>query len=285
MLKRNALFEELVPVRKADYDRWRIKTEFREHNPIYAQLLQVHDEITALKDRKDVPYEEKLRLDAILRNQQATLRSNLPATDPFFMKAAEASASAPTAADGAPTPTVAEEAEEAEAEELPKMPPLEGELRSFKDALGRAIDHDIPPPMQEAADAVIAAASAHPDILAVNDNDEVVINGKALRGTDASRLLQSLYWRPRGWSRRGTVPFMRALGRIGVPAALIHDVDAQAEYAKATGAQPSPRKQRAKKGEAQEGKGAPLLSVVAKKRKSSSSPPPGKRVRILRLYK
>jgi len=94
MLKRNALFEELVPVRKRDYDSWRIKTEFREHNPIYAQLLQVHDEITALKDRKDVPYEEKLRLDAILRNQQSSLRSNLPATDPFFMKAAEPSASA-----------------------------------------------------------------------------------------------------------------------------------------------------------------------------------------------
>jgi len=47
MLKRNTLFEELVPVRKADYDRWRIKTEFREHNRIYAQLLQGHDEITA----------------------------------------------------------------------------------------------------------------------------------------------------------------------------------------------------------------------------------------------
>jgi len=81
---------------------------------------------------------------------------------------------------------------------------------------------------------------------------------------------------------------MRPLGRIGVPASLIQDVDAQAEYARATGAQPSPRKRRGKKGEAQQGKGALLLSVVAKKRKSPSaaaSPPPGKRVRILRLYK
>ena len=212
-------------MRKADYDRWRIKTECREHNPIYAQLLLVHDEITGLKDRKNVPYEEKLRLDAILRNQQSSLRSNLPATDPFFMKAAEASASAPVAAEPTPTPVPAPEEEE------PKMPPLEGELRIFKEAVGRAIDHDIPPPMQEAADAVIAAASAHPDILAVNENDEVVINGKALRGTDASRLLQSLYCRRRGWSRSGPVPFMRALGRIGVPASLIQDVDAQAEYA------------------------------------------------------
>jgi len=160
MLKRNALFEELVPVRKADYDRWRIKTEFREQNPIYGQLLQVHDEITALKERKDVPYEEKLRLDAILRNQQAVLRSNLPATDPFFMKSTEAMASAPTTSDGTPTPVAApeveaeadamEEEEEGAKEKLRKMPPLEGELRSFKDALGRAIGHDIPPQMQEA---------------------------------------------------------------------------------------------------------------------------------------
>ena len=116
MLKRNALFEELVPVRKEDYDRWRVKTEFRELNPIYAQLLQVHDEITALKERKDVPYEEKLRLDAILRNQQAALRSNLPATDPFFMKKSEATASAPATTDGTPTLMAAPE-EEAKAKE------------------------------------------------------------------------------------------------------------------------------------------------------------------------
>ena len=111
-----------------------------------------------------------------------------------------------------------------------------------------------------------------------------------LRGSNASHLLQSLYWRPRGWSRSGIVPFMRALARIGVPASLIQDVDAQVEYARATGAQPSPRKHRGKKGEAQQGKGV-LLSVVDKKGKSSSSaakrasPTPGKRVRILRLYK
>jgi len=187
-------------------------------------------------------------------------------------------------------PAAEEEEEEAEVEEdkeLPQMPPLEGEIRSFHAALGRAIDQDIPAEMQEAADAVIAAATAHPDILAVNEKNEIVINGKAIRGTDAARLLQSLYWRPRGWSRSGTVPFMRALARIGVPASLIRNVAAQTEYVRTTGVQPTWRKKRGKNGEEQQGKGTTMLSVVAKKRKSTAkrAAPPGKRVRILRLYK
>jgi len=301
MLKRNALFEELVPVRKAEYDRWRIKTQFREHNPIYSQLLQVHDDLMSLKDRTDLSYEEKLRLDGVLRNQQAALRSNLSPTDPFFMRAPEAAASAPTTAAAAlpaavpdATAKPAKDEEEALAEPA-KMPPLEGEVRTFDDAIGRAAELDIPAPMQAECDAVIKAISARPDILSVNENNEIIVDGNAIPNTSATDLIQSLYWRPRGQNRRGAIPFMRALGRIDVPASLILDVVAQREYSRTTGVKPSPRKKRGKKSvgpPAQTGQGsAGFLSVVTKKRrdpavaKRSSGVPPGKRIRVLRLYK
>jgi len=146
-------FQEYVPVLKRDYDSWRIKREFREHNPIYTELLGIKDEIAALENRPELAYEEKLRLDAILRNRFASLRAQLPARDPFALPAvvaaAEKKAKAPTASSSslipgnvastplwssegeatgteppsAPRP-VAVTAEEAE-EILPEPPPLD----------------------------------------------------------------------------------------------------------------------------------------------------------------
>ena len=82
---------------KSDYDRWRIKREFREHNPIYTELLSIKDEIAALENRPELAYEEKLRLDAILRNRFASLRAQLPARDPFALPAVVAVAEKKTA--------------------------------------------------------------------------------------------------------------------------------------------------------------------------------------------
>ena len=69
-------FEEYVPVLKKDYESWRIKREFREHNPLYTELLSIKDEIAALENRPELAYEEKVRLDAILRNRFASLRAS-----------------------------------------------------------------------------------------------------------------------------------------------------------------------------------------------------------------
>ena len=85
-------FQEYVTVLKSDYDRWRIKREFREHNPIYTELLNIKNEIAGLDKRPQLAYEEKLRLDAILRNRFASLRAQLPARDPFALPAVVAAA-------------------------------------------------------------------------------------------------------------------------------------------------------------------------------------------------
>jgi len=125
-------FEEYVPVLKKDYESWRIKREFREHNPLYTELLSIKDEIAALENRPELAYEEKVRLDAILRNRFASLRAQLPARDPFALpavvaaaaKKAKAASSSTTPSYVVPTstPLLTSEGEATDSEPPPSAP-------------------------------------------------------------------------------------------------------------------------------------------------------------------
>ena len=203
-------FQEYVPVLKRDYDRWRIKREFREHNPIYTELLSIKDEIAALENRPELAYEEKLRLDAILRNRFASLRAQLPARDPFAhpavvaaaekkAKAASTSRSSLTPGYVAPTTTplwlsegeeatdteppsaprpVAVTAEEA-GEILTEPPPLgppegpEEPVLSFAEKLGSPAHVNIPPIAHSAYKELVNLISDNPGHIDVDKKNQL----------------------------------------------------------------------------------------------------------------
>jgi len=278
--KRKEKFQEYVPVLKRDYDRWRIKREFREHNPIYTELLSIKDEIAALENRPELAYEEKLRLDAILRNRFASLRAQLPARDPFALPAVvaaaqkKAKAAAPSTSSVipdyvAPTSTppvwssegeeateppsaprpVAVTAEEA-GETLLEPPPLgppegpEEPVLSFAEKLGSAADVNIPPIAHSAYTELVNFISANPGHIDVDKQKQIVIGGKAVKNSNARDLFQSLYWPVRAQNKTGRLALFAALNEIGTPPSLILDTAAQKDYVRETRIESSPLRTR-----------------------------------------
>ena len=291
-------FKELIPVPKADYDRWRIKTQFREYNPSYREMLNLSDQMTEIDNNKELGSDEKTRLRALLQTKLIDVRKQLPTTDPMAM----ASEHLPEKM-AAPVRSVVES--------IPVAPVSPARTVSVfgPSSLGQKSTADVAPDLVEmvgTADGMLIKKKDHvalyndlmrrisenPDKIGVSRDQELILDGSVIPESNARDLIRSLFLYRAGHKTVGLTRFLYAIHNLGIRAHHIPEKQAHSRYVKMNLVPPeSVDADEFVDADAQQGNGLRLNSVHAKSKRLG---PPGKRnslsasakrVRVLKVYR
>jgi hypothetical protein len=273
------LFREFVPVQKDEYDKWlRIKTEYQQTAmPAWREILSMVDKIAGLEGdaNKDLTFEERQRLRALLQNRFLAARQQLPTTDPFnFTLPQEHNPPgfpSPTKNPAAPPPPpspVEQLAVKRKLDESESVKESAGEERVKLEKVAVTVDDFPEVNDKKALQDVLDLISSQPGRIRINkDNGKLVIDGLVVPRSNANHLIQSLFSRKASHNRTGLDSFLMALSDLAGGkenlASLIRDPISKKRLETVSNFPSSHQKGKA---------------II----RSSSDSPPGKR--ILRLY-
>jgi len=277
-------FDKFHLMRDEEFQRLRQK-QVQSYNPELRLLTRLDDDMNEILNDTTVPTDVKMRIFDHIKQRFKDVKASTTTVRTKILQPIEE------------IPEVEEfenEGEEAsqaddEGEQEYEMPPPQKEKVRAMDA---EVLEGIQASRQTKASGLLKKIQAHPEIISINDNNEIVLHGKTIRGSNYVDLFQSLYSHkvaqdtPDG--NPGHSMFLKALNAINVPASLISSTAQYAKLVELKKTTPtraedfiSPIDSPSKFALAK----ATPLSVKQGKPMKGSGVPPGKRQRMMTLYR
>jgi len=278
-------FDKFHLMREEEYQRMRQK-QVQSYNPELRLLTRLDDDMNEILNDTTLPTDVKMRIfDHIKQRFKDVKASTSTVRTKVLQPIEEVNEVEELDNEGEEESQVDEEAEE-QHYQLP--PPQKQKAR----AMDAEVLEGIQTSRQTKASGLLKKIQAHPDIISINNNNEIVLHGKTIRGSNYVDLFQSLYTHkvaqdtPEG--NPGHSKFLLALNEINVPASLISSTAQYAKLVELKKTTPtreedfispidSPSKFALDK--------TTPLSVKQGKPMKGNGVPPGKRQRMMTLYR
>ncbi len=196
-------FKKMRLIQEEEYERLRQK-QVSSYNPELRAVAHLEDEMKDIMDSKNITPEDKLKLFDQLRIRSNELRNQAKP----LVALGGVSSSIPTQADDAQQP--------------PPGVLIKQEVKKedvFEEIIGR-----VSAKRKENAIKLMEIINSNPDILSINDNQEIVIKGHSIPNTKFSDLFTSLFTERQAKSLsklEGIPSFLKALNSLHVPTNLI----------------------------------------------------------------
>jgi len=287
-------FDKYHLMRDEEYQRLRQK-QVQAYNPELRLLTRLDDDMNEILNDSSVPVDAKMRIFDHIKQRFKDVKSSTKAPTASIVEKTHVAQ---------PLEVVPEEDEqlEHEDEQLEKegdeggdedkyqMPPPPQKQKVMDDEVLKGV----PANRQIKASNLLKMIQEHPDIISINNKNEIVLHGKTLRGSNYIDLFQSLYTHhvaqdsPAG--NYGHTQFLKALNAINVPGGLISSntqYNKLVELKKHTPTRPedfsSGNDSPSKFADAQANPAPHSLKSV--KTMGGKGLPPGKRQRMMTLYR
>jgi len=276
-------FDKFHLMRDEEFQRLRQK-QVQSYNPELRLLTRLDDDMNEILNDTTVPADVKMRIFDHIKQRFKDVKASTTMVRTKVLQPIEE------------VPEVEEfdnEGEEQsqaddEGEQYQMPPPQKQTVMVMDDEVLKGV----PVNRQIKASNLLKMIQDHPDIIAINNKNEIVLHGKTIRGSNYVNLFQSLYTHhvaqdsPAG--NYGHTQFLKALNTINVPGSMVSSntqYNKLLELKKHTPTRPedfarpidSPSKFAL-------GKTAPL-SVKEGKPMTGKGFPPGKRQRMMTLYR
>ena len=198
-------FKKMRLIQDEEYERLRQK-QVSSYNPELRVMAHLEDEMRDIMDSRNISPEDKLKLFEQLRLRSNDVKNQ--AKEEIALGGVSAMA-APTAGEKTLQPPVLLK------QEVKKEDPI------FEHIIGR-----VSPKHKDDAAKLFEILNSNPNILSVNDNEELIVNGKTIPNTKFSEIFTSLYTdrQTKSLERIEGIPsFLHALNSLNVPKSLIHN--------------------------------------------------------------
>ena len=212
-------FDKFHLLKDEEYQRLRQK-QVQSYNPELRILTRLDDEIKELLNDTNVPVDAKLN---IFNQLQQRIKDVQAITKPV---SGVTKVVAPTEFAGAPTatPVMATnadgEGEVGNEEELPKPVQKIEPLPQFE-PIDESILKEVSIKTKKKAAEMLEKIKAQPQVIAKNENNEIILNGHLIKGSNFTDLFKSLYSQSFDSSQQGQIQFLKALNKLDIPLTLV----------------------------------------------------------------
>lgn len=230
--------KKMVLVSQEELDRLRQK-KLQQYNPTLRTMAFMDEDIEEILNNDHLTPEQKITLYQTARHRMRALTPRQ--TQEQVLPAMKESNTAPTNAPAQPNP-----------QQAPPDPRL---MQSLKNISKSGIQN---------ATSLISIISANPNLLSINERNQLVHKGNAIDGSNASDLIHSLYSSSKHLNLRGIDQFLSGLHDMNVPSTLINNTIIRSKY--------NPQI------------GTGRIKLKSKHKKRNRPHPPGIPIKVLRIY-
>ena len=211
-------FDKFHLLKDEEYQRLRQK-QVQSYNPELRILTRLDDEIKELLNDTNVPVDVKVN---IFNQLQQRIKDVQAITKPVSGVTKVVSA---TEVAGPPTTTPvvvanADGQEVANMEELPKEV-VKIETKPQFEPIDDSILNEVGIKTKKKATEMLEKIQAQPEVIAKNENNEIVLNGHVIKGSNFNDLFKSLYTQSFDSSQQGQIQFLKALNKLDIPLSLV----------------------------------------------------------------
>lgn len=182
-----------------EYERLKIK-ELRDYNPQLKSMVRAQMDIDNVLSNKGITPDEKIKLIQTIRYTSPKMEESAP----------PAPLAPPVQLPSEPAPA------EVATQQVEEAHPNAEEFLSSED-----ISEFVPDRFKARARLLSKHLSHHPDIVSIDDNLQLVINGKPIIGSNFVDLLHSLYVPRKNFRPPGQTDFIQVLRSLNVPSTYI----------------------------------------------------------------
>jgi len=284
-------FDKFHLMRDEEFQRLRQK-QVQSYNPELRLLTRLDDDMNEILNDTTVPADVKMRIFDHIKQRFKDVKASTTMVRTKVLQPIEEVPEVEEFDNEGEQESQADEDGDGDEQQYQMPPPPPPPRKEQFKVMDDEVLKGVPSNRQIKAGGLLKVIQNHPDIISVNNKNEIVLHGKTIRGSNYIDLFQSLYTHhvaqdsPNG--NYGHTQFLKALNDINVPGGLISSntqYNKLVELKKHTPTRPedfaspihSPSKFPL-------GKTAPL-SVKGGKPMSGKGFPPGKRQRMMTLYR